>query len=102
MKKKEFKKTLLQKFISSTTFRDRNTNPRLEGIVATLSDIVERESSFENLPKAIHKLHEFHRMAIDRSKVNSDDELEVEATIMTVCLSMMLLDKHITMGFKND
>jgi len=89
------KKTLLDTYLGRTTFQERNQNPRTEGIVSTLSDILEREDSFENLPKSIDKLHEFHRMSIDRSKVKDEDELERVATMMTLCYSMSLLDKHL-------
>jgi len=88
------KKTLLETYMDRTTFKDRNRNPREEGLVATLSDIVEREGSFEHLPQAINKLHEYHRMSIDRMKVKDEDELERVATMMTLCFSMMLMDKH--------
>lgn len=89
------KKTLHQSYLSRTTSKYRNQHPREEGIIATLSDIVERETSFENLPKALPKLHEFHKMAIDKLQVKNDEELERTATLMTVCLSMLIIDKHI-------
>ena len=93
------KRTLLENYVSKTTFKERNTNPRTEGIIATLSDIIERDSSFENLPKSLEKMQEFHRLIIDRSKVKDNEELERVATTMTLCFSMMVLDKHITKGF---
>ncbi|WP_175849287.1 hypothetical protein [Burkholderia cepacia] len=93
-------KTLLETYLNNTTFQERNQNPREEGIIATLSDIVERESSFENLPNALPKLHEFHRMLIDRSKVKDEEELEGVATMMTLCLSMMIMDKHFAKQMK--
>lgn len=96
------RKTLLENYVSKTNFRERNTNPRTEGIIATLSDIIERENSFENLPKSLDKIQEFHRLIIDRSKVKDEQELETVATAMTLCLSMMIFDKHITKGLKTN
>lgn len=94
------KKTLLDKYVDNTTFKERNQNPRNEGIIATISDMVEREGSFENLPKALPKIHEFHRAFIDRSKVKDDEELEKVATMFTMCFSMMVLDKHLSRKMK--
>ncbi len=94
------RKTLYEKYIDSTTFSQRNHSPRNEGIIATLSDIVEREDSFENLPLATEKLHEFNRMFIDKNKVSNQDELEKIATLMTVCLTMMIFDKHVSSKMK--
>lgn len=93
------KKTLLDTYLNKTTFQERNRNPRNEGVIATLSDIIERENSFENLPKSIDKMHEFHKLWIDRSKVKDEDELERVATMMTLCFSMMVLNKQLTKGF---
>lgn len=88
------KKTLLASYIEKTTANSRNQNPREEGLIATISDIVERESSFENLPKALPKIHEYHKLLIDRSKVKDDDELEMVATMFDLCFSMMIIDRH--------
>ena len=87
-------KTLLDTYMERTTFHERHNNPRLEGIIATLSDIVEREESYDNLPKALNQLHEFHKMFIDKNKVKDEEELEKVATMMTVCLTMMIFNKQ--------
>lgn len=89
------RKTLLESYTDKTTFNDRNRNPREEGIIATLSDIIERDTTLENLPNALPKIHEFHKMWIDRSKVKDEDELERVATMFDVCLTMMILDKQL-------
>lgn len=94
------KKTLLEVYADKTTLNERNSNPRNEGIVATLSDIIERESSFENLPNAIHKVHEFHKLWIDRSKVKDEEELERVATMFDACFTMMICDKWISKRMK--
>lgn len=94
-------KTLLDIYLQRTTTQERNRNPREEGIIATISDIIERENSFENTPKATAKLHEFHKMLIDRSKVKDDDELERVATMMTMCLTMSIMTKHINRNKSN-
>lgn len=88
------RKTLLSTYLEKTTFKDRNSNPRQEGLIATISDIVEREESFENLPKAISKIDEYHRMLIDRSKVKDKEEFEQVANMLNLCFSMMVFDAH--------
>lgn len=88
------RRTLYQSYLSKTTERYRNQHPREAGIMETLSEIVERKESFENLPNALPKLHEFHKLLIDKSKVKDEGELEVVATMMTACLSMMIVDRQ--------
>ena len=89
-------KTLYENYIDRTTKLGRNKDPREEGIVSTLSDIIERECSFENLPNALPKLHEFHKLWINRSKANNnEEEIEKIATMFDICLSMMIFDRHL-------
>ncbi|WP_176323126.1 hypothetical protein [Burkholderia vietnamiensis] len=88
------RKTLLQSYLDKTTFKQRNSNPREEGIIATISDMVEREGSFENLPKALPKIHEFHKLWIDKSTVKDEEELEKVATMFDLCFSMMVINKE--------
>lgn len=94
------KKTLLDMYMDRTTFKERNSNPRNEGIVSTISDMVEREGSFENLPNTIPKLHEFHKLWIDRNKVKDEEELEQIATMFDICFTMMVCDKWISRKMK--
>lgn len=100
MKNMKKKKTLLDTYLARSTFQERNRSPRTEGIIGTLSDIVERKGSFENLPQALETMHEFHRLTVDRSKVKDAEEHEKVATMMTLCFSMMLFDKHIADGIR--
>lgn len=88
------RKTLLQSYLDKTTFKQRNSNPREEGFISTISDMVERDGSFENLPTALPKIHEFHKMWIDKSTVKDEEELERVATMFDLCFSMMVINKE--------
>lgn len=93
-------KTLHQKYLDNTTFKERNQNPVIEGIVETLSNCLEHEGSFTQLPKAIDKLQEFHLLFVDRNKLDKPEDHEQTATMMTLLYSMMLFEKHIQQGAK--
>lgn len=93
-------KTLHQKYLDNTSFKERNKNPVIEGIVETLSNCVEHEGSFTQLPKALDKLQEFHMMFIDKRRLDKVEDHEKVATMMTLLYSMMLFEKHIEHGMK--
>lgn len=94
------KKTLYEKYLSKTTLKYRNSFPREEGIIAGLSDAVENESSLENLPKALHKLHEYHKLSIDRNVVEDEEELEKVALMFDFCFAMMVFDEALSKSHK--
>lgn len=93
-------KTLHEKYLDNTTFKERNRNPVIEGIVETLSNCVEHEGSFTQLPKALDKLQEFHLMMVGRNKLDKVEDHEKVATTMTLLYSLMLFEKHIAHGMK--
>lgn len=90
------RKALLESYLDRTTFQYRNKHPRETGLMETISSIVEREGSWENLPKSLNKIHEYHRLIVDRSRVKNDDEAERIATMMTLSVSMMIFNKHLS------
>lgn len=90
------KKTLLEKYLAKTSFSKRNSNPFEEGIVGCVSDIVQSDTSVQNLQKALPQIHKFHRVLIDRSKVKDDDELEKVALCFDLYLSMMIIERALS------
>ena len=89
---KKPRQTLLSLYLSKTTTASRNKNPREEGLVAGLSDVIERENAIINLPKALPKLNEFHSLLVDSSK----KEAKEAAELMTLCFAMCVIDKELT------
>ncbi|WP_033424915.1 hypothetical protein [Methylotenera sp. 1P/1] len=91
--------TLLESYLKRTTFNERNKNPREEGIISTLSEMIEREESLNNSSKLDEKLLEFHLMYLDRNKFKGDREHENTAILATLCFKMMLINKQLSKGF---
>ncbi|HOY70985.1 MAG TPA: hypothetical protein PL131_09465 [Methylotenera sp.] len=88
-------KSLLDNYLKNSTFNERNKNPLKEGVIATLSDMLEREDTAKNLPLAFDKLLEFHLSYLDRSKFKDSKEHENTAILATLCFSMIALEKNI-------